>query len=329
MRKNKVNVTAKPESKWMRVSRHFRQLTDTPSYMENVENWELEELHNFLRDNDPSGHCLDFIEAIFKTPADRGNMERVVQTEMVNRGMLEAPPKYRIIVKGDDPKPPLSDCTDFEIRLRDRKEIFEELVRRFDPTDDDLETFKIGLDHNDISIWNWTLVKKGLKFPHDFNTELFISELFKIADSLDSAIRDFFLDSFVSIFKTVNNEGEFTVLKKETIKLIKERRIKSEQIEQGDMKKNNATTAQQVLMMHYIFEYCQVKNIDQTHKANFIEFFTGKNEKNIYDAVRSPLATKKGDFRKRDLQAIRPYFENIGLFEIVKMINNELNKPET
>jgi len=96
----------------------------------------------------------------------------------------------------------------------------------------------------------------------------------------------------------------------------------------NDLKNPEFTTARQVLAMHYLFEYTKVVGIDQTEKAHFIEFLTGKNYKNIYDAVRSPLATKDGNLRKGDLRYIRPYFEKLGLREIVKMIDNELDKPD-
>lgn len=86
------------------------------------------------------------------------------------------------------------------------------------------------------------------------------------------------------------------------------------------------TTARQVLAVLYLLEYCQVKEVDKTQKARFIEFLTGKNYDNIYKAVRSPLASKVGNFRREDLQFIRPFFENLGLVEIVKMINNQLDK---
>jgi len=99
--------------------------------------------------------------------------------------------------------------------------------------------------------------------------------------------------------------------------------------EQDEIKNPEFTVARQVLAMHYLFECCQIKNIDNSKKAKFIEFLTGKNNKNIYDAIRSPLKTKEGNFRKEDLQYIRPYFENLGLSAIVKMINNELDKPNT
>ena len=69
-----------------------------------------------------------------------------------------------------------------------------------------------------------------------------------------------------------------------------------------------------------------MKNIDNTNIAKFIEFLTNKNSKNIYDSVRNPLASKDKNFRKKDLNYIKPYFENLGLNEITKMIDNEINK---
>lgn len=84
------------------------------------------------------------------------------------------------------------------------------------------------------------------------------------------------------------------------------------------------TTARQVLIMHYILKYLKVDNIDATKRAELIQFLTGKSSKNVYDLVRNPLTTKQGDFRQKDLQVIRIFFENLGLEEIVKMINNEL-----
>ncbi len=86
------------------------------------------------------------------------------------------------------------------------------------------------------------------------------------------------------------------------------------------------TLARQVLVFHYIFEYCKVDNVDQSKKAEFIHFITGKNKKNIYDLVRSPLATKIKEFRKEDLQFIRTYFEDLKMEGIIRLINNELDK---
>ncbi len=95
-----------------------------------------------------------------------------------------------------------------------------------------------------------------------------------------------------------------------------------------ESKNPDFTLARQVLAVHYLLEFCQVKGIDHTKKAAFIEFLTEKNPKNIYEAVRSPLATKAGDFRRKDLKYIRVFFDNLEMRGIVQMIDNELDKPE-
>jgi len=97
---------------------------------------------------------------------------------------------------------------------------------------------------------------------------------------------------------------------------------------EGKESNPNFTTARQVLAVYYLLEHCEVKGVDQTQIARFIEFLTGKNYDNIYKALRSPLASKVGNFRREDLQYIRPFFENLGLVGIVKTINNQLDKPE-
>jgi hypothetical protein len=94
------------------------------------------------------------------------------------------------------------------------------------------------------------------------------------------------------------------------------------------------TTARQVMAMHYLFEYCQVKNVDNTSKARFIQFLTGKEAgasmiKNttIYKKVAKPFSTDNKTLNT-DLQYIRKHFEDLGLNEIAKMITNEISKSE-
>jgi hypothetical protein len=97
-----------------------------------------------------------------------------------------------------------------------------------------------------------------------------------------------------------------------------------------ERKNKEFTTARQVLALHFIFEQLQVRSheIDRTVKAKFVEFLTGKNYKNIYDALENPFISKDKKFRFEDLQFIRKYFEDIGLNEIVKAINNQLERPK-
>lgn len=83
------------------------------------------------------------------------------------------------------------------------------------------------------------------------------------------------------------------------------------------------TTIRQVLAIHYLLKYCQVRNIDESVKARFIHFLTSKNYSKIYERIRNPLegSTKR---MKQDLVYVRTYFEEMEMTEIVKMITNEI-----
>jgi hypothetical protein len=94
-------------------------------------------------------------------------------------------------------------------------------------------------------------------------------------------------------------------------------------IEDNTEKNKEFTTARQVLAIHYLLKYCQVKNVDDTEKARFVHFLTGKNLDNIYKKVQSPLGGAN-KYVAEDLKFVRGYFERLGMKEIVKMINNEI-----
>lgn len=103
-----------------------------------------------------------------------------------------------------------------------------------------------------------------------------------------------------------------------------------EQLE-STQKNKDFTTARQVLAVHYLLEHCKIVGVDNTVKARFIQFLTGKeagatNIKNttIYKRVRSPLGY---DDKKiiDDLQYIRKFFEELGLREIAESITKEIN----
>jgi len=89
-------------------------------------------------------------------------------------------------------------------------------------------------------------------------------------------------------------------------------------------KNKEFTTGRQVLAIHYLLKYCQVKNIDDAEKARFVHFLTGKNLDNIYKKVQSPLSGAN-KYVTEDLKYVRGYFERLGLKEIVKMISNEMD----
>jgi hypothetical protein len=89
-------------------------------------------------------------------------------------------------------------------------------------------------------------------------------------------------------------------------------------------KNREFTTARQVLAIHYLLKYCQVKNDDDKEKARFVHFLTGKNLDNIYKKVQSPLGGAN-KYVAEDLKYVRGHFERLGLKEIVKMISNEID----
>lgn len=135
-------------------------------------------------------------------------------------------------------------------------------------------------------------------------------------------------DNLPSNFIITPPPDEGTV--KKTIALIKayaERTAKAE-IGASERESNpDFTTARQVLAMRFLLDPYNVwVTVDKTHIARFIEFLTGKNYDNIYKKVKTPYSTKNKNFRKEDFQFIRTYFENLGLSDIVKKINNELEE---
>jgi hypothetical protein len=89
-------------------------------------------------------------------------------------------------------------------------------------------------------------------------------------------------------------------------------------------KSKEFTTARQVLAIYYLLKYCKVKNIDKTEIAWFIQFLTGKNFDNIYKKLQNPFKLNNKSL-KEDLWFIRDYFERLGMQEVVKMVNNEIN----
>jgi hypothetical protein len=84
------------------------------------------------------------------------------------------------------------------------------------------------------------------------------------------------------------------------------------------------TTARQVLAVTYLLNYCQIKNIDKSEIARFVEFLTNKNYKSIYDKSREPMLhlNRNGE----DARYVKGWFERLGLNEIVRMIDNDLKE---
>jgi len=106
---------------------------------------------------------------------------------------------------------------------------------------------------------------------------------------------------------------------------------KSNIIEVEQEEKNKAfTLARQNLVIHYLLKHSGISSyIDKTNIARIIQLLTGRegNKKaedtRVYRFVKSPFLSDKN--LKRDLQFIRPYFENLGMQAIIDDINKEIN----
>lgn len=95
----------------------------------------------------------------------------------------------------------------------------------------------------------------------------------------------------------------------------------------------SVTIATQVLAMHYLLKNAGLNPIDKPSAvARFIQFFNGKEAKakriqdtNIYRKVSNPFKLNEKALMK-DLQTIRPYFEEMELYQIVEMIDKEIEE---
>jgi hypothetical protein len=83
------------------------------------------------------------------------------------------------------------------------------------------------------------------------------------------------------------------------------------------------STPYQVLLIHYLLKALNLE-LDGKQKEKLIAAITGKNSKNIYDAVLKPLETKKGKRRLKEMNEARQLFDSIGLGEISTLITKDL-----
>ena len=93
------------------------------------------------------------------------------------------------------------------------------------------------------------------------------------------------------------------------------------------IKKHKALTLDRAtLLLNYLFTYTKA-NCHNTKKAEVISFLTGYSENTIGDKL-SALHSKADDNfinYEKDMMIVRKYFENLGLSEIVEMIDRDLN----
>jgi hypothetical protein len=86
------------------------------------------------------------------------------------------------------------------------------------------------------------------------------------------------------------------------------------------------TTARQVLAIYFLLQYTKT-DCPNTAKADFIAFLTNKSRERIRQFLSGLYKSKNENYTKweKDMRYVRAHFEALGLTEIVKMIDNELN----
>ena len=90
-------------------------------------------------------------------------------------------------------------------------------------------------------------------------------------------------------------------------------------------KHTDLTLERAVLAMNYLLRFAKV-NCHNTDKAKFISFLTGYSENTIAQKFSTLHKKEDANFTayEKDMKVIRKYFEKLGLNEIVKMIDNDL-----
>lgn len=140
-------------------------------------------------------------------------------------------------------------------------------------------------------------------------------------------------DTFLTLAEL--NEGYYKkcqkALKKfEQLSILNEEKTQAEPSQPHTSRNPDFTTARQVLAVHYLLLAAGMRQngIDKSNEARLIEFLTGKNYRNIYDRVREPLKLSDKEAEK-DLKYIKPYFEKLGLFNVIELIEKELKFTAT
>ncbi len=126
-----------------------------------------------------------------------------------------------------------------------------------------------------------------------------------------------------TLFKTALLEAKGEV--ENRIELLKEenatRKLLQDDTEIVHPKNPQFTTTRQVLALRYLLEFTKAKDMKNNAKKGFTHFLIGKDKSTIYKKFDddSLAYSKEGE----DLAFVRQQFENLGLSEILRMIDND------
>ncbi len=158
-----------------------------------------------------------------------------------------------------------------------------------------------------------------------------------------------YLANYFAIETVLNSSHSISISEEESIQNIEDRLrgkkpieiVNKEEIieeidtlddEQTKKFKKEFTTSRQIIAIHYLFQFANIKNCDQTEKARFARFLIGKELGNtkienttIYKKVRSPFKITDSEMKK-DLRYVKELFEKLNHREIVDAITKEIDK---
>ena len=98
------------------------------------------------------------------------------------------------------------------------------------------------------------------------------------------------------------------------------------------MEKNKHFTARRrALFLHYLDKHFHI-SADRKPLSEIAHFLTGNSEDNLYKYLRNPLEISGDDKKgkstmalKSDLGYVKGQFERLGVFDIVKTIEKDIN----
>ncbi len=121
------------------------------------------------------------------------------------------------------------------------------------------------------------------------------------------------------------NFAEKCQLEIDKLEKLRQLEVTPKQTTDSIKKHKDLTLDRATLLLNYIFTYAKT-NCHNTKKAEVISFLTGYSENTIGDKL-SALHSKADDNfinYEKDMMIVRKYFENLGLSEIVEMIDRDL-----
>lgn len=134
-----------------------------------------------------------------------------------------------------------------------------------------------------------------------------------------------------SIPKVVNNFiSEELISETETVKPDIPNPIPQEKMATEETKKDDTTSRQHVIALHYLFEAMEITNYDRTALARFVQFLNGKEKgaksiinTSIYAFSKDPFGLSPKELTKT-LEAIRPFFKELGLITPLELLDKKL-----